>query len=1486
MSTYREPLFDVEAISPLQNLSSVISKTNEIIDNINTLYAADIFEGDGICTTRTDGVVTVNVDPGPGIGIALTGEVTLNFDNVDSVASTNNTDTLFVGRNNLLRKVTAQNVLPPTVLGAHTFSGLISFSVNPSMMGFTNNIAQVVSEFSSNGSPKGLSVKTDIDSGLNLSPNALVRNYESQSSEAVFNYATTAFTTNPQNKIVVSYYTGLENTNQNVKIDSSSTLGWPTKWSWEYSSTQALLKVATQEDINNTAISYTHNSANPENSILNVTGKIFVSNINNSSQFISGPDGSSDRVILTNSDGLINSKFTNRIITTDIDPDGIVVGDLVVISIETDNNTYYGKAIASQTGNLNVIGIVESYFAGEATIVLSGEFELTAPMLDPGMTYVLSQTNAGKFVAIDAYDTGIIKPVFVAVTETKGILLNSTTAANTISSITLNNGTDNEEVLNIDKPNYPLSLVAGDNIQLSLTENDEIQIRVVDAAGAQNVFSNVALNYNNVLTAETPTDVLNFVSDSLNLSLDTDGTSIRLETTELFKYFTFNNLIGTSIVLSSNSTEGTLFFNAGDGIVFTQDGQTGVTISASISGGIGPNNINLGGPLRILVSDSSSNTRTLSVLGGTADDDEFDGSASGYVGIDLQLDPTKTITYNFTTGGYLYNGSVYEQHESYINPNYLPDELAGYMFGRVTPSPVGDGISNPDTKIRRLSRRDVRYFLGMATTGYIDSVDRLYSAWRRINSSGNQIGNTVEAITKLGIINFQEGVGITLEEGDIGGQPTLIINSSATPQNAFSSIIVDGEELEANTVADYFSLDSGNNILLSLGTNNSVNFNLNIPNEYTLLGNSGSTEPGNEIDLSDADYCVLGRAGSEIRPLVVDDFKWSFGSTEYTEPLYKMPFFGLMEVASSGNSFFFNAETSGRIKVMGSGGITVSGDGNPQDGWTLTISGNSGPGPIASLNAVLVNGTTHTLGTEFNILKFANGSGIVLNSVFNPTSKTVTITPSLSTISGNSIYANIRSSADVPSSLSVSENSVVGRTTGSLTNIPIKTDLRTALDIRHYSRIQYTNSGSSAVLLPALPSAAVSGATIKFSAGNNISYSVNADTLVISASTVLETDSNPTVKSLVPSRSGSVSIYDGTVLKFGNSTNNAITSQTNYSHLELFAVGQQTTPQYGIQKEKLIQVPNNPTLVNIISDLGTFNTQKYVLNSVQTETIYGSQYILNIKQYNAQGAISNAAYTLNANNVTVNSGSGNTTFTGSSVGSINFVNRKLNSTYTPNSGSTENATFVFASVAANTSTVIKTVSLSSASSVPDSSLTLHTNATGINFIVSPEGTSNLILSGSGVNQIFTSSGLVTFNHNIRFAANRQVDFTEATIVGLSLPITPHALTHQSTTSADNHAVLNTSNDRLFAWQVGAVDRRKPTLLNKIAITNTGDTGFSFDLSSVQNNILYGTSLASAITSAISNSNRGPLYLVLNTGEEANLGNFAGPPGQIIMIKKA
>lgn len=1492
MSTYREPLFDINSLSPTQDLAATISKTNEIVDSINTLYAADVFEGDGICTTRADGVVTVNVDPGPGIGIALTGEVTLNFNNVNSVNSTQNDDNLFIGRSNVIYKVNAESILPPTVLGNHLFTGSLTFGVNPFMFGFTNSIGSVVAEPSAAGSPRGVSIKTSLDSGLNLSPFALTRNYilGSDENSAIFNYATTSFNSAFQNKIVVSYYTGIENSSQQIKYNDESTLAWPAKWSWEYSETLTELNVASTVDSDgelqkNTAISYNYNSVNALNSLFTINGKIFISNLQGSSQFVSSPDGSANKVVLTTNNGLISKRFTNRIVTTDIEPGGLLVGDLVAVFLETNNNTYYGKAQANEIGNNNVIGIVESYSAGQATIALSGEFELTTASLEPGTTYVLSQTQAGKFESSELYTSGIIKPVFVAVTETSGILLNSTTSSNTIGSVSLDNNDGNtEQVLEIDSPNYPLKFIAGANIGFNLTTNDEIEIRVVDAAGAQDVFTTVLLNNNESITANSPTDTLSIVSNSLNLELDTDGYSVRIETPNLYTSATFYNSSSSSFVLNPSTTDSTLQFNAGSGITFVQNGST-VTINASISGGVNPSNISFGGPFRILVSDASSAGTTVSLYGG-GDGDAFDGATSGHQTIDLALNSNLNITYNPLTQQYSYNGQIYTLHETFSDPNYLPDELAGYMFGRVTVGVGGDLQTNPNNKINRLSRQDVRYFLGIDTEGYIPSINRIFNAWRIYDSSGTQQGNSVTAESKEGFINFQEGSGISLVIDETqGGEPTLMISSNTIPQNAFSSYFVNNEEFAASSTSDSIYFESGDNIELIPSTNNTISFNLTTPNAYTLLGNDGNTNNTNEIDFSAEEYCLVGRAGSEIKPLIADDFKWTLVSSVFEEPVYKLPYFGLVSVSTGSSIVHCDASVSGKINLIATGGITLQADGNSNDGYTITIGGQSGTGPSSGLNVIQENGNSYAVGPTFTTLKFMSGAGVGFTSQSGAAgTNSVVITGNFNSVSPHTVLGNNDIKSGVPVAIPLITDSVLGRLKNNIQPITFN-DIKNALDIRYYTRVQYTNDGTTNNLLTALNT--VTGSNLKFAAGSNINFSgASTDTLTISSVTKLSSDSNPIFPSIVPANTGTIAIQDGTVVKYGTSTQ-AITGLKFNSHLDLFGVGQGTTTEYALRKEALTAIPSGYVLATVTSDLGRFTNQKYIVNSNYYETVYGANYYLAVQQYSTSGTKSAGNYNIIANNITASSGY--VLFDSINLGKVEFTNKKLSSAYTPAGGTTQTSTFVLEAVNSTTPVILKTVTAASNTAIPDAPMNLHTNNAGIKMIVSGNSSAWLNVAGSETNTVISSSGTINYSNNVTFGNSTTVTFTGAQIVGLNVPLSLHANTHKSVFSAStNSGAVGT--DPISAWMVGAVNRSQPTLLNKIALVS-GDTKYDFNLSSVATDaLLYGSggtfSNASQITSSISDGTRGPMYLVLNTGQEANLSSFAGPPGQIIMIKKA
>jgi hypothetical protein len=112
MSTFREPLFNFDTLTNADTVVTWLSRTNDIINGMNSLYVADVFQGDGICTTTVDGVITVNVDAGPAIAFTAANKLTLSFIGVSQLS---------------LRSVAADTVLPPIIKHEHTFNETINF---------------------------------------------------------------------------------------------------------------------------------------------------------------------------------------------------------------------------------------------------------------------------------------------------------------------------------------------------------------------------------------------------------------------------------------------------------------------------------------------------------------------------------------------------------------------------------------------------------------------------------------------------------------------------------------------------------------------------------------------------------------------------------------------------------------------------------------------------------------------------------------------------------------------------------------------------------------------------------------------------------------------------------------------------------------------------------------------------------------------------------------------------------------------------------------------------------------------------------------------------------------------------------------------------------------------------------------------------------------------------------------------------------------
>lgn len=99
---------------------------------------------------------------------------------------------------------------------------------------------------------------------------------------------------------------------------------------------------------------------------------------------------------------------------------GLAVGDVVRL-----NSTNYVKAQADTVTNAEVAGVVETVDGNDFTVAFPGAVVHGLSGLTAGGVYFLSTSTAGLAVTSDAADGYVSKPVWVALTSTSAMVLNS-----------------------------------------------------------------------------------------------------------------------------------------------------------------------------------------------------------------------------------------------------------------------------------------------------------------------------------------------------------------------------------------------------------------------------------------------------------------------------------------------------------------------------------------------------------------------------------------------------------------------------------------------------------------------------------------------------------------------------------------------------------------------------------------------------------------------------------------------------------------------------------------------------------------------------------------------------------------------------------------------------------------------------------------------------------------------------------------------------
>jgi hypothetical protein len=515
---------DIEKLALNNNFYDWFVTTNKLIDAVNPLNIYDITARKGLTESRANGHVILDVDSGKGIKTFPddgTGKVTLDFESLTEKASPLNDD-LFVieqpatGNSNNVYKIFATNMLPPTLTGNHIFTGTITVSA----LNVNDNVIRLQYGDTTTENDSGLILDTTTSSKVKFTYDNAIQAWFSNKNLGLNNGY--SFVTNSGERRANfkfgtygsnQYDTGLE-----LMMGQNSTQGDDKSFIIEgrnsSKSFEFIYKDYTNTDTETTLFYSQVETTNPVTSTFKVTDKIQIGNVlGSTTNFKTITDYSTSIIPISNSNGILDSKWTNRYVTSTYSA-GIVVGDVIKILNDTNNQATIVKCALTSSSTEDEaysIGIVERISGGKVWVVTHGEFGgLTG--LDPGAVYYL--TTGTPNYTLTKPTTGIVKPVFVATSATGGVLFPMSAQGVSFGKVGVVNAaggtviTTTGTTVTSDSPNDLFTLDAGSGISLETdTSNNKIIIRAA-SAGNQPTYSTIVPNSGDTVSAINPGETL------------------------------------------------------------------------------------------------------------------------------------------------------------------------------------------------------------------------------------------------------------------------------------------------------------------------------------------------------------------------------------------------------------------------------------------------------------------------------------------------------------------------------------------------------------------------------------------------------------------------------------------------------------------------------------------------------------------------------------------------------------------------------------------------------------------------------------------------------------------------------------------------------------------------------------------------------------------------------------------------------------------
>jgi len=898
--------------------------TNDISAALNPLKIYDVSAGAGISVTRlTGGTAVLSVNVGCGLRHDANVSLTLDIQNLPELTVPDEQDNYIIELGNstnttpsaydceTFRRVEATNILPPTVAGDHDFIGGPSSKIEISSTNFT--VSSSNTHFKDNSIKLGnvastarsaiSSVGFFIDA-LDEDPTLVYRGdllawYTNQNIGISFDQAfvsdgpsgntTAKFNFSPKGATQV-------NTEINLLLGSRTTEIVTTD-------TDEAISIKAIDATNAFDVSYT-NTAGKRTSLFYtrydgssdvlfyISGRIYIENIQNSTQFLTSSDYTQYKVPLTTSNGIVDYKYTNRHTSTSYEGT-IVAGDVVRF-----NGTQYVRAQANSDSNSQIFGIVERISGGKIWIALTGLVDTTS--LTAGTTYYLSQTLPGKITSTKP-TTGIVKPVLVGVSTTVGLINSSSSAATpSFANVQIYGG----DLVNADSVSDTLILHAGSNITLTKNTNNEILISAGSLSSAQ-YFKTIDVDLGSDIVAATSDATLRVTGERGITTYSSSGNLV----IRGGKSFSTVQIIGMNTneldyTVQAVTGEDTLYLRSGIGINITSSTDNDILIEAT----------GVSVPADGSVTNTIlANMHAFSIKAAQGDGepvDVFDASnrlyAGGYI-VTGTGDVGDPFIYTENKSG----GAAFTSIQSISGDTVLANApnatIAGYAYGRWTDE--SGNVSN----IIPLGRTELRSIIGAAPTGFLEENANLFNAWYLYESDQETEINSATAGSKTGNLNFVAGNNITLSRAvAVGPDNQLGIRIDASSAlSGFSSIINNrnGHNIQSGDTSGVLEITDLDAIAVEVDSNNGLTFSIkseSITNQMlanmpvnTVKASINNTNDPNPIDLEIGINQVLGRTTGHLKSLT---------STE------------LKQILGLSSSFYFNS-----ISLQDSVGSTVSG---------------------------------------------------------------------------------------------------------------------------------------------------------------------------------------------------------------------------------------------------------------------------------------------------------------------------------------------------------------------------------------------------------------------------------------------------------------------------------------------------------------------------------------------------------------------------------